>query len=129
MSHLIKHAKRELELAGLFDEDADYGGMLGKAAMELIECFSKQGHSGASAEITRDLFARLSDFENLTPITNNIDEWRPVGRDIDNPDWTLAQNKRNSSLFSEDKGITYYHVDDEARTKNISANKNLKNKG
>lgn len=29
MSNLVKHAERELFRAGLFDKDADYGGMIG----------------------------------------------------------------------------------------------------
>ena len=37
---LIKHAERELRLAGFFDKDSDYEGALGKAVMELIEVFS-----------------------------------------------------------------------------------------
>ena len=38
------HAKFELELAGFFDEDSDYGGAIGEAVMELMEVFAKQGH-------------------------------------------------------------------------------------
>ncbi|NIO30179.1 MAG: hypothetical protein GTN75_00095 [Gemmatimonadetes bacterium] len=46
---LEQHARRELELAGLFDEDSDYGGMLGHSTMRLIEAFAAEGHSGMSA--------------------------------------------------------------------------------
>lgn len=50
-SGLCQHAKRELQLAGLFDQDSDYEGMLGTAVYEIIKVFAQQGHSGASAEI------------------------------------------------------------------------------
>jgi len=55
---LMEHAKKELELAGLFAKDSDYGGMLGDAVLELIEKFAEQGHSGASAGMVSDLFGR-----------------------------------------------------------------------
>lgn len=65
MSRLIEHANKELTRVGLFDEDADYGGMLGEGVMELITVFANQGHSGMSAEMTRQLFHKLSNFEDL----------------------------------------------------------------
>lgn len=34
---LKDHAKRELALAGLFDKDSDYAGMIGHAVMKMIE--------------------------------------------------------------------------------------------
>lgn len=49
MSNLTDYAKDELTRAGLFDKDSDYDGMLGTAALEIIEVFAKQGHSGMSA--------------------------------------------------------------------------------
>ncbi len=62
---LINHAKEELTRVGLFDKDSDYDGMLGNAVLELITVFAKQGHSGMSAEMTRELFYKLSGFEKL----------------------------------------------------------------
>ena len=43
MSDLTDHARNELKLAGLFDKDSDYDGMLGDSVMELVKVFSKQG--------------------------------------------------------------------------------------
>jgi len=40
---LVQHANDELRLAGLFDEDSDYNGMIAKATLELIEKFAEQG--------------------------------------------------------------------------------------
>lgn len=61
---LTQHAELELKLSGLFSEEGDfYGGSTGKAVMELIEVFSKQGHSGMSAPIVADLFKKLANYE------------------------------------------------------------------
>ena len=45
--NLAKHAEYELRKAGLFDKDSDYGGMLGKAVMDIVKVFAKQGHSAS----------------------------------------------------------------------------------
>lgn len=115
MSNLVNHAERELKLAGLFDEDSDYGGMLGHSTMKLIKVFAEEGHSGMSASIQRSLFAKLANYENLAPLTDNPDEWMDV-KDYGGPDSpALWQNTRCSTCFSNDGGKTYYSVDDEKR--------------
>lgn len=108
MSALEKHARRELELAGLFDKEADYGGALGRAVLELIRTFSSQGHSGGSAHMTLDLFERLARFKTLSPVSTSPAEWMEVGPDV----W---QSTRDSSLFSSDGGKTHYSIDDPDR--------------
>ena len=65
MSRLIDHANAELSRVGLFDKDSDYDGELGKGVLELITVFAGQGHSGMSAEMTRELFHKLSNFETI----------------------------------------------------------------
>ena len=94
MSDLQKHAEIELRLAGLFDEDSDYGGMLGGAALEIVKVFSKQGHSGASASMVTGLVERLMRFEPLTALTGEDGEWIEVSDGI-------FQNKRCSHVFKE----------------------------
>jgi hypothetical protein len=106
-SGLCQHAKRELELAGLFDEDSDYGGMLGRSAYEIVRTFASQGHSGASAEIVTDLVARLMAYQPLTPITTNPDEWIDQSEVSGTPLW---QSKRDPSVFSTDGGKTWQGV-------------------
>ena len=105
---LVDHAESEVKRAGLLDKDADYGGMIGKAVLELMDTFSKQGHSGFSAQWVRELFNKLSNYETLTPLTNESDEWNDVSEMLDKPFW---QNKRNPAVFSIDGGKTMYHVD------------------
>lgn len=102
---LVDHAQVELQMMGLFDKEGDfYEGMTGKAVMELIETFAKQGHSGMSAGIVADLFHKLANYKPLQPITGKDEEWneRNYG---DGPYW---QNKRESGLFKEADGrVTY----------------------
>jgi hypothetical protein len=113
-SNLYQHAKHELQLAGMFDKDSDYNGMLGEAALEVVKIFAKQGHSGGSAAITIGMLEKLLRFETLTPITDNPGDWVNVvehyGADK-GFDTSLWQCKRNPALFSTDGGKTYYHVD------------------
>lgn len=109
MSNLTDYAKDELTRAGLFDKDSDYEGMLGNAALEIIEVFAKQGHSGMSASIVTSLVEKLMRFEPLTPLTYGPEEWNDVSEMSGTPMW---QNKRKSTTFSVDGGKTHYDLDD-----------------
>lgn len=106
-SNLIKHAEREIDIAGLKDSDADYGGKIAEAVLELIHTFSDQGHSGGSAAITLNIFMQLASWEILTPPTDDPDEWESVSKEMGTPMW---QNKRGSSYFSTDGGKTWKHL-------------------
>jgi hypothetical protein len=108
MSNLIEHAKREMKLIGLDQKDADYGGALYKASLELIKTFSKQGHSGGSAASVIEIFDRLARFKPLSPITDCPTEWTDVSAMSGKPLW---QNIRCSSCFSEDGGKTWKDID------------------
>lgn len=105
MSNLINHARAELEMAGLFDKDKDfYGGETGKAVMELIEVFSKQGHSGMSAPRVIALFKELANFNPINPIKCTDDEWVEVSENH-------FQNNRLSAVFKEGKEGKPYYLD------------------
>lgn len=97
--NLVKHAKRELELIGMFDERDFYGGMTGNAVMELITVFSWQGHSGMSAGLVRGLFDKAADFRPLSPLTGEESEWGTCA-DKD-------QNNRCSRVFRDEDGTAY----------------------
>lgn len=82
MSNLTKHAIDELKIAGLFDKDSDYNGMLGEAVLELIEVFAKQGHSGCSASMVVSIFQKLANYQTITPLTGEDSEWHNTGNNI-----------------------------------------------
>ena len=106
MSNLEAHAEREMRRAGLYEAEADYGGMIPEAVMKLIRALASDGHSGGSHALVMKIFNRVANFHTLTPLTDSPDEWRVVGDKM----W---QNTRDSSFFSEDAGKTCYSVEDE----------------
>jgi hypothetical protein len=109
MSNLVEHAEREMKLAGLYDKDADYGGMIPEAVMALVRVHAEQGHSGMSHGLTMQIFNRVINFKTLTPITSNPDDWNDVAAASGKPMW---QNLRQPSIFSEDGGKTWYDIND-----------------
>lgn len=111
-STLVTYARDELQRAGLFDEDSDYGGMLGEGALELVKLFSTQGHSGMSAAMMVALVEKLMRFEPLTPLTYAEDEWTHVADEmVSDEQRPLYQNKRKADVFSHDAGATWYCLD------------------
>jgi len=89
---LKEFAREELTRAGLFD--TMYGDMLGKDVMELVEVFAAQGHSGMSAGVAIQAFAKVARFEPITPLTGDDDEWTEVSDGC-------FQNKRCPHVFKE----------------------------
>lgn len=90
MSNLVEHARTELK--SWFD-----GGMneaMANDVIELIDVFSKQGHSGFSANFAIGMFEKLAKFEPWGPLTGEDDEWTEVSEGV-------FQNKRCSHVFKE----------------------------
>jgi hypothetical protein len=52
-------AKKNLEMAGFFDKDSDYGGMIGDAVMKLVDTHFDEGHSGMSHEYVLHIFNKV----------------------------------------------------------------------
>lgn len=103
MGELIKHARRELEIAGLFDKDSDYGGALATNALEIVETFANQGHSGFSASMMANLLNKLLRYEPLGPLTGEDSEWNLTTHSEPG----LLQNNRCSTVFKEADGGAY----------------------
>lgn len=118
-SPLVAHAERELQLAGLFDKDADYGGAAANHVMDLIRLFSSGSHSGASAQIVISLFTQLANYEVLSDITDDPEEWENT-LDAYGPDAgqaNLWQNLRGPAYFSHDAGKHWVRFDTGAKGK------------
>lgn len=93
--------KKEFDL--LKDKNKDeYGSMVVDAVKELADVFDNQGHSGLSAEMTKQTFDRFADHMCLTPLTGEDDEWEKEGL-IDE----CFQNKRHCSLFKDRDGTVH----------------------
>ena len=109
MSYL-KHALNEFKFAGWLKEDGSYADEMQKSmcehVLELLEVFSKEGHSGFSAPYAINLFSTLAKFKTITPLTGEDSEWNNVS---DSSNCTLYQNKRNSAVFKGKDGA--YDID------------------
>lgn len=127
MSRILEHAEQELKYAGMNiseegcnpknpkDPMDGYVNACAQNAMELLKVFVKAGHSGMSAEVTLNIFNKLARQENLTPLTNNPEEWMQVSfndKDIS------YQSKRNCSCFSDDGLKTYHNLNEPKPRKN-----------
>lgn len=110
-ANLHDWAKRELELAGLFDEDSDYAGALGPQILALVKVFSEQGHSGFSAGMVRSVLNKLLNFEPLTPVKDPIKEkcYTDIS-DFYSDGKTHYQCTRDFTIFSDDGGKTWYKM-------------------
>ena len=105
----IQHAKREFAKLGYkpieqCGDDPDK--WIQENVLELLEVFSKQGHSGSSAPIAIHYFEKLANWEPLAPIMCTDDEWSDLGSygDID----CAFQNNRCSAVFKRADGKPYY---------------------
>jgi len=108
---MVPWAKRELELAGLFDEASDYDGALGSQIYELVKTFSEQGHSGGSAGIVSDVLDKLLNYEPLTPLGNPSETGDYINVQIPSPTGAPTyQSTRDFSVFSDDSGKTWYKL-------------------
>lgn len=94
MSNLRIHAELEFK-AMKWDESDGINVEMKRCIMELLETFSKQGHSGMSAGYCLSLFEKLARFEPLTPLTGEDWEWCQVSND------GLFQNVRCSRVFKD----------------------------
>ena len=101
MNNFEKHAREEFRAAGWMDENGkfkdDMQALICADVLDLLNVFSKQGHSGSSAPYAINMFKRLVNFKAITPLTGEDWEWNHVA---DN----LWQNKRCSSVFKNEKG-------------------------
>ena len=110
MSRLVEHAEYEMRKAGLYDGDADYGGMIPEAVMALVKTHAEQGHSGGSHYLVLEIFNQVANYKTLTPLSSDPDEW--FKHDYQVAGENCWQSKRQPSVFSQDGGQTWYDLDD-----------------
>ena len=111
---MLEWAKREVEIASKRERgdkpesEWDYGCACYAGALEAFEVLCKQGHSGMSISITKQILNRLIEGKPLTPIEDTEDVWNSV---IDRgEDFKEYQCKRMSALFKrvyDDGRVTY----------------------
>ena len=64
-----------LKQLGLYDDDADYNGMIGKAVERMSLVFAEERHSGVSAQIVNGVWNQLFDEYN----DGESVMWKPEG--------------------------------------------------
>ncbi len=101
MSNLVDHAKHELEKIG---EDPET--VVGY--LNVIQAFADMGHSGGSASVAIPTIMELLQFKNLSPLTDDPEEWVQHAEDVWGEEDGVWQNRRNGEAFSNDGGTTYY---------------------
>jgi len=106
-SALMLHAERELELAfadptdSLTDQEKSLNNFVKKSTLTLIETLSSHGHGALTTSLVSDIFAKLSRYLPLSPLTGEDNEWS-------SPDETgLMQNIRYAGVFKNKLGETY----------------------
>lgn len=113
MSNLIEHAKREFLKLGykpIEECEDDPDKWVQENVIELLEVFSKQGHSGSSAPYVINLFKKLANFFPVAPIMCTDDEWVDVSNYGKKGEY-IYQNNRCSSVFKEGKDGKPYYLD------------------
>ncbi len=103
MSNLVKHAKRELELLGEDTETVE-------GLLKVVQAYADMGHSGGSHSVILPRLAALLNYENLTPLTDDPEEWVFHDEEKWPPDG-IYQNIRNSKMLSPDRS-EYWSVDE-----------------
>ena len=100
MSNLKEHAKREFKAMGykpVSESEDDPNKWIQENVIELLEVFSKQGHSGSSAPFCVGYFEKLAMFKPLCPLKGTDDEWIECGSGV-------FQNNRCSHVFKDESG-------------------------
>lgn len=96
---LVDHAKKEFAAVGWINKDTgEFEDEMQKSicqnVLELLEVFSKQGHSGTTAPYLISLFTKLASYEVLGPLTGDDSEWNEVSDGV-------FQNNRCSHVFKQ----------------------------
>lgn len=124
---MLEWAKKEIEIAKKERKEDEpervfrYGALCYASALRAFESLAKDGHSGMSIGLTKQILNRLIDGKPLTPIEDTEDMWRECWKKEDNSVITY-QCKRMGSLFKDvyEDGTVKYQDTERAYCINIS---------
>lgn len=105
--------KREREDSGSEEGAWDYGVACYESALKAFHSLCKDGHSGFSIGLTKQILVRLIEGKTLTPIDDTDEEWNDISHYSEDKPGTNYQCKRMSSLFKdvfEDGTVKYTDV-------------------
>lgn len=78
-SQIVGHARRELEMAGLFtvNKENDYDGFIGKGVLAMVKLFDEwTGDNPQKMQAIQSVFNYVIAGDLLSPPTNDPDEWK-----------------------------------------------------
>lgn len=97
----MSSARRELDLIGMTSNNKDaMNREMRRDVLEILDKFSKQGHSGLSASYAIDILNKLLKQEPLSPLKGTKNEWNFIWKDKKTGK-KLYQNNRCSHVFKE----------------------------
>lgn len=102
-SELVSFARKELEMLFSKNEQDNENTRIQKIInddiLEIINVFSKQGHSGFSESYAIGMLKRLLEYKPILPLTGDESEWNDCGLSDDNDEKVVYQNKRCPAVF------------------------------
>lgn len=108
-SQMVGHARRELEMAGLFtvNEENDYDGFIGKGVIALVKLFDDWTKDDpAKMQAIDSVFGFVIKGDLLSPPTNDPDEWE----DFEVDGVVTVRNKRNIMYITRDGMKTWFNL-------------------
>ena len=103
--NMVKYAERELDLIGMTKDDPyteetrkmeateGMNCQIREKILEVIKTFSKQGHSGFSANYCLAILEKLMSYHPLSPLMNKEVEW------VETEEMGICQHRRAFALF------------------------------
>lgn len=108
-SEMVGHARRELEIAGLFTEnkDQDYDGFIGKGVLALVKAFdSWTANDPSKMQAVKSVFDYVITGDLLSPPSNDPDEWEEY--EVEGQAFT--RNRRNPMFITRDGMKTWFNL-------------------
>lgn len=108
-SEMVGHARRELEIAGLFtpNKEDEYDGFIGKGTLALVKTFDEWSKNDPQKMTAlNSVFRYLIAGDLLSPPTNDPDEWE----DVEVEGQTVTRNKRNQMFITRDDRKTWFNL-------------------
>jgi len=108
-SEVVGHARRELEMAGLFtvNDKEKYDGFIGRGVLALVKVFDEWTKGDkAKQQAVSSVFNFVTAGDLLSPPTDDPDEWKEYNIEGN----TGLQNKRNQFYITRDDRKTWLNL-------------------
>lgn len=108
-SQMVGHARRELEMAGLFtvNKENDYDGFIGKGVLALVKLFDEwTADDPQKMSAVSSVFSYVIAGDLLSPPTDDPDEWE----EFETEGIKVLRNKRNIMYITRDERKTWANL-------------------